>query len=185
MTNGDRLNFIRNVFLPASIRTARTDHTTSCQSYKTKPPKTTTTSPLEEVTVVKGDDWSPIWEFLPNAEKDPKTKGTYQVIVIMLCIGFGFLIFMIVTIRILYNMFKFKQGNDDSFRKVKKATRKRKRTSSVISRRASRASSILSTRSNWGITFKRASLYVYRNTIKLMFNINYSTCRYINNVRIN
>jgi len=151
MTNGDRLNFVKSVFLPASIHhTTRSDHSsTYCQTYKTKSPKMTSSFPVEETTVVvKEDDWSPIWEFLPNVEKNPKAKDTYQVAIVMFFVGLGFLIFMIVTIRILYNMFKFKQGIDnESSKKTKKAAKKRKRTNSVISRRASRASSVISTRS--------------------------------------
>jgi len=150
MTNGDRLSFIKNVFLPASIRhTTRSDHSsTYCQTYKTKSPKMTSSFPVEETTsLVKEDDWSPIWEFLPNVEKNPKTKDTYQVAIVMFFVGLGFLIFMIVTIRILYNMFKFKQGIDNESSKKTKAAKKRKRTNSVISRRASRASSVISTRS--------------------------------------
>lgn len=149
MMNGDRLNFLKNVFLPSSIGTTRTEHPSSCQSFKTISHKTTTEQSVEEATVMKEDDWSPIWEFLPNAEKNPKTKSTYHVITVMLCIGLGFLIFMLVTIRILYNMFKFKQGNDNSrSNRKKKTTRKPRRTSSVTSRRFSRASSITSMRSN-------------------------------------
>lgn len=118
MTNGDRLSFIKNVFLPASLHTSKSDHPSSCHSYRTKPHKTVTTeSPAEEATVAKdnnddGDDWSPIWEFLPNTEKNPKAKVTYHTITVMLCISVGFLIFMILAIRILYKMFKFKQGNE-------------------------------------------------------------------------
>lgn len=151
MTNGDRLNFLKNVFLPSSIRTSRVDHPSTCQSFKTKAHRTTTESSVEEATVTKeDDDWSPIWEFLPNADKNPKAKSTYHVITVMLCIGLGFLIFMLVTIRILYNMFKFKQGNDNSRGKKKKktTTRNPRRTSSVTSRRFSRASSITSMRSH-------------------------------------
>lgn len=151
MTNGDRLNFVKNVFLPASIRrTTRSERpSTDCQSYKTKSPKTTTSTAAEEATTaVKEDDWSPIWEFLPNVDKNPKAKDTYQTVLIMFCVGLGFLIFMIVTIRMLYKMFKFKQGaENESSKKKKKATKNRKRTDSVISRRTSRASSIISTRS--------------------------------------
>lgn len=149
MMNGDRLNFLKNVFLPSSIRMTRADHPYSCQSFKINSHKTTIEPSVEEATVKKEDDWSPIWEFLPNVEKNPKSKDTYHVITVMLCIGFGFLIFMLVTIRILYNMFKFKQGNDNSQNKRKKKTaRKPGRTSSVTSRRFSRASSITSMRSN-------------------------------------
>lgn len=151
MTNGDRLNFIKNVFLPASIRrTITSDHpSTYCQSYKIKLPKIAPSSPAEEATTVeKEDDWSPIWEFLPIAEKNPKAKDTYQMVIVMFFVGLGFLIFMIITIRMLYNMFKFKQGVDnESSKKTKMAAKKRRRTDSVISRRVSRASSIISTRS--------------------------------------
>lgn len=148
MANGDRLNFIRNVFLPASIRTTRFDRPSFCQSFKTKTSKSTTPSPVEEATVVEEDDWSPIWEFLPNVEKNPKTKDTYHVAIVMLCIGLGFLIFMVVTIRILYNMFKFKQGIESPKRKKNRTSRKSRRTSSITNRRLSRASSIISARSN-------------------------------------
>lgn len=146
MANGDRLNFIKNVFLPASIRTAKSDHSQICQPFKTKSLKSTTIAPIEEATVVEEDDWSPIWEFLPNVEKNPKTKDFYHVITVMLCIGLGFLIFMIVTIRVLYKMFKFKSGSE-SPKRSKRATRKPRRTSSITSRRLSRASSIISARS--------------------------------------
>lgn len=147
MKNGDNLNFIKNVYL---TRITRFDRPSSCQSYKTKLLKTTTDSSLEELTSVKEDDWSPIWEFLPNAEKNPKTKDTYHTIIVILCIGLGFLIFMLVAIRILYNMFKFKQGNDESSsnKKKKKSPKRPRRSSSVTSRRLSRVSSIISTRSN-------------------------------------
>ncbi|VVC31521.1 Periplasmic binding protein-like I,Receptor, ligand binding region [Cinara cedri] len=155
MTNGERLNFIKNVYLPTLIRTAKFDRPAMCgQSHKIKPKltKTTTTvaSTMEEATVAKeDDDWSPIWQFLPNSEKHPKTKDMYHTITVMLCIGFGFLLFMIVMIRMLYNMFKFKQGDDQSSsKKKKKASRRPRRTGSVVSRRLSRASSIISTRSN-------------------------------------
>lgn len=150
MTNGNKFISIKNVFLPISIRTTGSDRLSTCQSYKTKLSKTTTESlPVEEATVAKEDDWSPIWDFLPNVDKNSKTKEMYNVIIVMLCIGLGFLIFMIVTIRMLYNMFKFKQGIEEpSSKKRKKAAAKRnKRTSSVTSRRFSRASSIISSRS--------------------------------------
>lgn len=153
MTNGDRLSFIKNVFLPATLHTAKSDHPSSCQSYKIKSHKTVITeSPTEEATVAKdnnddgggGDDWSPIWEFLPNTEKNPKSKVTYHTITVMLCISVGFLIFMILAIRILYKMFKFKQGNEQSSSRRKKMAKKHRRNNSVTSRRLSRASSILS-----------------------------------------
>lgn len=150
MTNGDRLSFIKNVFLPATLHTDKSDHPSSCQSYKTKPAhKTVTESPTEEATVAKDnddgvDDWSPIWEFLPNTEKNPKSKVTYHTITVMLCISVGFLIFMILAIRILYKMFKFKQGNEETASRRKKMAKKHRRTNSVTSRRLSRAGSILS-----------------------------------------
>lgn len=128
----------------------RSDRPSSCESFKTKPSITTIESSVEESTSANEDDWSPIWGFLPNAEKNPKVKDAYHTVIVMLCIGLGFLIFMLVAIRILYNMFKFKQGNDESSsnKKKKKTTKKPRRTSSVMSRRLSRASSIISTRSN-------------------------------------
>lgn len=152
MTNGERLNFIKSVFLPASIRAARSGRPSTCsQSHnvKLKLPKTTSTT-LEKNTVTKeDDDWSPIWEFLPNSEKHPKTKDTYYTVTVILCVGVGFLIFMIVTMRMLYNMFKFKQGDDDqsSSKRRKKTSRRPRRTGSVVSRRLSRSGSIISTRS--------------------------------------
>jgi len=145
---------MKNVFLPSSIRSNKiSDRSAFCQSYKTKQTKTTATAtvpPVEDLTGAKEDDWSPIWQFLPSGEKNHKTKSTYQGIVVMLCIGFGFLIFMIVSMRILYNVFKFKQGNEESSRKRRKREEKAKkprRTGSVTSRRLSRVSSIISTRS--------------------------------------
>jgi len=142
---------VKNVFLPSSIRSNKSDRSAFCQSYKTKQTKTTATvPPIEDATAAKGDDWSPIWQFLPSGEKNHKTKSTYQGIVVMLCIGFGFLIFMIVSMRILYNVFKFKQGNDESSSKRRKKAEKAnkaKRTGSTTSRRLSRVSSIISTRS--------------------------------------
>jgi hypothetical protein len=149
--NGDRLNFMKNVFLPASIRSNRSDRTAFCQSHKIKQTKTATTSSVEDTIDAKEDDWSPIWQFLPSVEKNLNTKSTYHGIVVMLCIGFGFLIFMIVTMRILYNIFKFKQGNDESSNRRKNKSvkaQKPRRTSSITSRRLSRVSSILSTRSH-------------------------------------
>uniref|UniRef100_A0A2S2NB83 Receptor ligand binding region domain-containing protein n=1 Tax=Schizaphis graminum TaxID=13262 RepID=A0A2S2NB83_SCHGA len=149
--NGDRLNFMKNVFLPASVRSNRSDRTAFCQLHKIKQTKTATTSSVDDTTDAKEDDWSPIWQFLPSVEKNLNTKSTYQGIVVMLCIGFGFLIFMIVTMRILYNIFKFKQGNDESSnrRRNKSAkVQKPRRTSSITSRRLSRVSSIISTRSH-------------------------------------
>ncbi|XP_022172162.1 uncharacterized protein LOC111034998 [Myzus persicae] len=151
ITNGDRMSFVKNVFLPSSIRSNRSDRSAFCQSYKTKQTKTVATvPPVEEATAAKEDDWSPIWQFLPSGEKNQKTKSPYQGIIVMLCIGFGFLIFMIVSMRILYNVFKFKQGNDESSSKRRKREEKAKkprRTGSVTSRRLSRVSSIISTRS--------------------------------------
>jgi len=142
---------MKNVFLPSLVRSYRSDRSAFCQSHhKTKQTKTTTDPPLEDTTAAKEDDWSPIWQFLPSGEKNQKTKSTYQVLIVMLCIGFGFLIFMIITMRILYNIFKFKQGNDEySNKRRKKAEKsmKPRRTSSVTSRRLSRVSSIISTRS--------------------------------------
>ncbi|XP_025206748.1 uncharacterized protein LOC112602728 [Melanaphis sacchari] len=150
ITNGDRLSFMKNVFLPASIRSNRSNRSAFCQLQKIKQTKTATTTSVEDATDVKEDDWSPIWQFLPSVEKNLNTKSTYRGMVVMLCIGFGFLIFMIVTMRILYNIFKFKQGNDESSnRRRNKAAKvqKPRRTSSVTSRRLSRVSSIISTRS--------------------------------------
>lgn len=143
---------MKNVFLPSSIRSNKiSDRSAFCQSYKTKQTKTAATvPPVEDATGAKEDDWSPIWQFLPSGEKNHKTKSAYQGIVVMLCIGFGFLIFMIVSMRILYNVFKFKQGNDESSSKRRKRLEKAnkpRRTSSVTSRRLSRVSSIISTRS--------------------------------------
>jgi len=151
VTNGDRLSFMKNVFLPSSIRSNRSDRLAFCQSYKTKQTKTApTVPPVEDATAAKEDDWSPIWQFLPSGEKNHKTNSTYQGIVVMLCIGFGFLIFMIVSMRILYNIFKFKQGNDESSSKIRKKAEKARQTrrmGSATSRRLSRVSSIISTRS--------------------------------------
>lgn len=153
MANGDRLNFIKNVFLPASIRmTSKSDNPSSCRSFKTKIISTTAVADTEEATVAKDDDdWSPIWDFLPNSEKNPnKTKDVYHTITVMLCIGLGFLIFMIVMIRVLYSVFKFKQSDDQSSSKKKKRagnTKRSRRMSSVTSRRLSRVNSIISTRS--------------------------------------
>lgn len=147
--NGDRLNFIKNIYLTPSIRTTRSNHPSSCQSYKTKLSITTTETLSEESTSVKEDDWSPIWEFLPNSEKNPKMNDNYQTVIVILCICVGFLIFMLVAIRMLYNLFKFNQGNDESSnKKKKKSSKKPRRSSSVVSRRLSRTSSIISTRSN-------------------------------------
>ncbi|XP_050436197.1 uncharacterized protein LOC126842975 isoform X2 [Adelges cooleyi] len=157
LTNGDRLNFIKNVFLPASTRMTTgglTDRPSPCQSYQPKSPKPTTVVPTPDdedvVTVAREqDDWSPIWKFLPNGDKQPKEKDTYHVVTVLLCIGLGFLLFMIITIRILYKMFTFSQGNDQSSSKKKKKSNNTRasRGNSVSSRRVSRTSSIASTRS--------------------------------------
>lgn len=163
MTNGERLNFVKNVFLPVATRTARPHRPSSCdQSYKvkSKPPKsptptasTTETAVAEEDVGGGGgggdDDWSPIWEFLPNSEKHPKTKDTYQSVAVILFVGVAFLIFMVVTMRMLFNVFKFKQGDDQQSSKNRKksSSRSPRRTGSAISRRARRASSITSARS--------------------------------------
>lgn len=165
MTNGDRLIFMKNVFLPASIRSTnnRSDRSLFCQSHKTKQTKAATVQPpstaddeSDATTATKNadNDWSPIWQFLPSGEKNQKTKSTYNVIIVMLCVGLGFLIFMIVTMRMLFNIFKFKQGDGGSSSKRRKraekaerANKKPRRTSSVTSRRLSRVSSIMSIRS--------------------------------------
>lgn len=153
IANGDRLNFIKNVFLPALIRVASmSDHPNSCRSFKTKTISTTAAADAEEATVAKDDDdWSPIWDFLPNSEKNPnKAKDAYHTITVMLCIGLGFLIFMVVMIRVLYSVFKFKQSDDHSSNNKKRragTSKRSRRTGSVTSRRLSRVNSIISTRS--------------------------------------
>ncbi|XP_050536387.1 uncharacterized protein LOC126902809 [Daktulosphaira vitifoliae] len=153
LTNGDRLNFIKNVYLPVSTKltTGFAGNSPSCLLYKSKLSQFTTLASTADITVSEkeSDDWSPIWNFLPNGNKNPNQKNdSYHVFVVLICIGVGFGLFMIITIRMLYKMFKFQTSDTNQSKKKRKSEKKKaKRSSSVSSRKFSRTGSVISIRS--------------------------------------